>query len=184
MAKTMRRIVITALVLILLAGVACFALFTFGVGTPVEGVRTTALNTFIDKAGIKEAIKTSLSEQVGKVAEDYNIPEEITSAGIDLLAIDDWKVVDTPSSDSIKKTVEFDVDGSPVQVTLYDDPSLVSVRGYGKINTLGTTVTFEVPECAQTPVSLLPYADAAEELDVEVVLDGLAKMYESITGKN
>ena len=178
MAKTMRRIVIASIVLIALAAAACLAVYSCSVGTPLEGVRTSALNTLIDQAGVKDKIKSELETRAEETAEQYGIPVELLDAGIDMLAIEDWKVVDTPTDKGVNKTVEVDVGGNPVQVTLYDDPSLVSVKGDGAINTFGQMVTFEIPESAQTAVSMLPYIDAAEELDAASLLGSASSLFD------
>lgn len=176
MAKTMRRIVIVAVLLIALAAAACFAVYKCSAGTPLEGVRTSALNTLIDQTGIKDKIKSELDRRSQSVAEEYGIPAELAEAGVEMLAIDDWKVVDTPADTEVAKTVELDVKGSPIQVTLYEDPSVVSIRGDGEINTLGQSITFEIPESAQAAVGLLPYIDAAEEIDLPSTLSTISSL--------
>lgn len=173
MAKTMRRIVIVAILLIALAGIACFALLNCSAGTPLESARTATLNTIIDQTGVKDRIKTELANKAGDIASEYGVPEEILDAGIDMLAIDDWKVVDTPSKAKVDKTVEMDVGESVVQVTTYDDDSIVSIKGDGKLNTFGQTITFEVPESARGAANLLSYIDAAEELGVDTLIGNL-----------
>ena len=174
MAKTMRNIVIVAILLIALAAAACFALFTCSAGTPLEGARTSALNTIIDKSGVKDKVKEHLATRSQDLADQYGIPHEVVDMGVDMLAIDDWKVVDTPTDSKVKETVEFDVQGSPVQVTLYDDPSVVSLKGNGEINTFGQDITFSIPESAQTAVGILPYIDAAEDIDLPTLLGSLS----------
>ena len=173
MAKTMRRIVIVAILLILIAGAACVALFTCSAGTPLEGARTATLNTVIEQTGVKDRIKTALADKASDIAAEYGVPEELLDAGIDMLAIEDWKVTELPADATVAKTVEMDVGGSPVQVTTYDDKSIVSLRGEGKLNTYGQTITFEVPESAQGLADLLPYLDAAEEIGVAELIGNL-----------
>ena len=163
-AKTMKRIVIAAILLIVIAAAACIALVTCSTGTPLESARSSVLNTVIDTSGVKDRIEAGLKNRASSLAEEYGIPEEILDAGIDMLAIDKWKVTNAPSDAQVKKTVEIDLDGSPVQITTYDDDSIVSIKGEGKLNTFGQTITFEVPESAQGLANLLPYYDAAEEV--------------------
>ena len=173
MAKTMRRIVIAAILLILIAGAACVALFTCSAGTPLEGARTATLNTVIEQTGVKDRMKAELNSKASEIADQYGVPAELLNAGIDMLDIESWKVVDTPTNATVKKTVEMDVSGSPVQITTYDDDSILSIRGEGKLNTYGQTITFEIPESAQSVASLLPYLDTAEEIDAADLIGSL-----------
>ena len=166
MAKTMRRIVITAILLIALAGVAVAGVYLYSSGTAIEGVRTNLLNSAIEQFGLKDQIEGNLRQRATSLAEEYGLPSDLFDGVIDSLAIDQWKVVDTPTDTASTKTVELDVEGSPIQVTLYDDPSYISIRGEGTINTFGQTITLEVPESAQSITGLLPYYDAAEEIGI------------------
>lgn len=176
MARTMRRIVLIAILLIALAGAACFALYNCSAGTPFEGVRTSALNMIIDQSGMKEKVKSELNQKANSLAERYGLPAELANFGVDMLEIEKWKVVDTPNENTAKNTVEFDVKGSPVQVTFYEDPSVISVKSEGKINTYGQKVSFEIPASAQAVVSVFPYANAAEGIDEASIAEGLSNL--------
>lgn len=173
MAKSMRRIVIVAILLIALAGAACFAVLICSTDTPFEGARTATLNTIIDNTGVKDRVKTALSNKASDVAEKYGVPEELVDAGMDMLAIEDWKVTETPANAAVEKTVEMDVGGSPVQITTYDDKSIVSLKGEGKLNTFGQTITFKIPESAQGIADLLPYLDATEDVEAADLISRL-----------
>ena len=173
MAKTMRRVVITAILLIALAGAAVAAVFFFGTGTSFEGARTGMINTAIDQLGIKSKLEDSLRQRAANLAEKYGLPSNLFDGVIDELAIKDWKAVDTPTDAKVTKTVEVDVEGSPLQVTLYDDPSFLSIQGSGKINTFGQTITLKVPESAQGIAKILPYYDAAEEAGILDLVESL-----------
>lgn len=165
-----------AILLIALAAAACFALYNCSAGTPFESVRTSALNTVIDQSGVKEKIKNQLDQKASSLAERYGLPAELADTGVDMLEVDKWKVVDTPDESTVKKTVEFDIKGSPVQVTLYDDPSVISVEGNGEINTYGQKISFEVPASAQAVVGMLPYADSSEEVDAASMVGNISNL--------
>ena len=164
MAKTMKRIVITAIILILLAAIACCGVAFCSSGTVFENARTAAINNVINTTGIKDTIDASLRSKASELAAQYGIPEQLLDGGIDMLSIQDWEVVNTPTDATVDKTVELDYEGSPIQITTYDDPSIISVKGEGQLNTYGQTITFSVPESAQGIPKLLPYLDAAEEI--------------------
>ena len=173
MRKTMKRIVVTAIVLILLAGIACVAVMASNPNSPLHNARITALNTVIDATGIKDHLRGELETRAKAAAEEYGIPQEVIDEGIDMLAIEDWRVVDNPDSTTINKTVEMDINGSLLQVTTYDDESVISIKGEGNINTFGQTISFSVPESARGLSNLLPYIEAAEELGIPELADSL-----------
>lgn len=163
-AKTMRRIVLVAILLIALAAAACAALFVFSSGTALEGARTSALNAIIDTTGVKECIDTELRARASEVADEYGIPRQILDAAVDTLDVKDWQVVNTPEKAAAQEPHEFEVSDSKVEVTTYeDDPSLVTVKSDGQVSTFGQSITFQVPESAQTYTELLPYLAAADE---------------------
>lgn len=168
MAKIMRRIIIVAILLIALAAAAVFALYNCSAGTPFEGLRTAALNTAIDQAGIKDRVKSALNDKATEIAESYGLPAELATAGVNALAIDEWKVVDTPTDANETNTFTFYAEGSDVRVTLYDDPSVVSIRGTdGKLNTYGQAITFQVPETVQNVSELISYFQGQGQGDEE-----------------
>lgn len=154
MIKTMRRIVIAAILLIALAAGACLALYNCSAGTPLEGARTQALNVALEQSGIKDTIESKLRENASSLAEEYGIPSGLVDMGIDELAIQDWKIANTPTSEPTG-TIHLTYEGSPIELTTYEDPSVLSIKGEGKLNTYGQKITFSVPESVQGLSSLL-----------------------------
>ena len=169
MAKTMRNVVITAILLIVIAIGAsalvltggCTSAFSFlGKANPFSGAQVAATNLVIDQMGIKDRIESELHKGAQMVADEYGIPVEILDKGIADLAIQEWEAVEKPEGITVTGTYEVEADGKPVGITTYDDASVIGVSAYG----LDTTLA--VPESAQPYTALIPlleYADNPEE---------------------
>ena len=156
--KTAVRIVTVALLLILIAGAACAVLVTCTAHTPLEGARVTAINTFLDKTGAKTRIESELHAQAGKISEQTGLPVEVVNSGIEMLDIEDWEVTTLPADAVSVGTFETDYKGKTVKVTTYEDASYVTVDAYGQ------SITFNVPESAQTFTEMAPYLHSAQDL--------------------
>ena len=155
MAKTMRNIVITCVVLIVIAVGASALLLTGGCGKmasdPLGQTRADAVNAVIDSSGIKQRIDSELRSHATDLATQVGISPSLAEGVVDSIAVEDWKAVPLP--DSAKATDNFTVeaDGTPVEITTYDDTSIVTVEAYGQ------EVTFEVPESARAYVPYVTY---------------------------
>ena len=180
MAKTMRNVVITAILLIAAAGVACAMVLTggcskafsfLGGANPFADAQAAATNAVIDQSGIKDRIENELHAQAQQIADDYGIPIEVLNAGIDDLAIQDWKAVEKPEGVTETGRYEVNADGTAIGITTYNDSSIVGVNAYG----LETTLS--VPESAQPYASLIPLLEfegnpeeALSQVDYEALL--------------
>ena len=151
--RTMRRIVTTAIVLILAAGLACFGLVTCTSNTPLEGARVDAINMVLDNTGLKERVDGALRDKARTIAEENGVPYSVLEVGIDLLDIPNWKAAKLPKSADKATTFTLDYGGQDVSITAYDDPSYVTLGAYGQ------EVTFDIPESAQTFTTLAPLLD-------------------------
>lgn len=180
MAKTMRNVVITAILLIAIAIGAsalvltggCTAAFSFlGNANPFSGAQVAATNLAIDQLGIKDRINSELHARAQQAADEYGIPIEVLNAGIDDLAIQDWEAVEKPAGVVETGNYKVDANGTSVGITTYDDASVVGVSAYGIDTTLA------VPESAQPYTSLIPLLDyqdnpseALSKIDYESLL--------------
>ncbi len=160
MAKTMRNVVIAAILMIVIAGGACALVVTggcssafnfLGTSNPFSGAQVAAQNTLIDQLGVKDRIESELYSHVNEISEATGIPAPVLNAGIAQLDIQDWEAVEKPANAKETSNFTVDADGTPVSVTTYDDTSIVTVEAYGQEVTLG------IPESAQTYSDFLPY---------------------------
>ena len=167
MAKTMRNVVITAILLIAIAVGAsamvlmggCSSAFSFlGSANPFPGAQAAATNLAIDQLGIKDRIESELHAQAGKISEQTGLPVEVVNSGIEMLDIEDWEVTTLPADAVSVGTFETDYKGKTVKVTTYEDASYVTVDAYGQ------SITFNVPESAQTFTEMAPYLQSAQDL--------------------
>lgn len=173
MASTMKRVVIIAIVLIVLAIAASAAVLMWGSNTPLEGARAQAVNTILDSSGIKDKIDTELRGRAQEISQKTGIPEQMLESGIDALDVKNWKATELPADAKKKDTVYFEYDGQQMGVTTYDKPNVVTVDAYGQ------EVTFEVPESAQSITNLLPYLDAAKNLGADGLVNQLVNSNKS-----
>ncbi len=165
MAKTMRNVVITAILLIAIAGAACWLVLTGGCSNlalgdfkPFAGAQVAATNTLIDVSGVKDRIDSELRSRAQQVSDTYGIPVEIMDAAIDDLAIQEWKAVEKPETVKETGTYSVDANGTEIGITTYDDTGYVGVDAYGIEATLG------VPESAQPYVELIPLLESQDDI--------------------
>ena len=172
MAKTMRNIVITCILLIVLAVCASAIVMSGGCSTtgdnplarilagenPFQSARTDAINTLIDVSGVKDRIESELQARAEELSEETGLPLPILEYGIETLAIQDWEATEKPTEDQASETGTYSVvaDGTPLDITAYDDPSYITVTVYGQ------EITLAVPESAQPYVYLLPLLEFVE----------------------
>ncbi len=160
MARTMRNIVITCILLIVLAGAACMlvlngdkvgsAFSTLSQLNPFSGAQTAATNALIDSSGMKDRVESELYAHADAIAARTGMPVEAVNEGIGSLAIQDWQAVEKPRDSSETGSYSVNADGTQVGVTTYADPSIVTVEAYGQ------EVTLAIPESAQDYLYLLP----------------------------
>lgn len=160
MARTMRNIVLTAILLIALAAAACALVLTGGCSNanlpsldklnPFESAKATAANAIIDSSGIKDRVESELHAHADDIAAQAGIPVAAVNEGIEDLAVQDWQAVEKPASATETASYSIEADGTPVDITTYDDESIVTVEAYGQ------EVTLEVPESARQFAEYLP----------------------------
>lgn len=108
-----------------------------------------ATNAALDAAGIKSSVDEYLRNNEAAIAEATGLSELQVRAVINGLNIPSWTVVDLPSGTKATHTADVTYEGLSADVTIYDDPSYVTV------STAGQKLTLKVPESAQDYVSYL-----------------------------
>ena len=159
MTAPFKRIIITAIVLIAIAGIAC-AIVVFGsgsakAGSPLADAKNGAMNTALDLSGMKGRVDSELRAKASELAEANGIPQSIVDTAVDSLAIEDWQVVSLPEDATETGSYSVDTDDMSARITTYDDPSIVTVEAYGQ------TLTMEVPQSARGYITLLGYLEGA-----------------------
>ena len=155
MEKTMRNVIITGIVMILVAaGLSAVVLLggcSKATSASLEGTRVDAINAVIEKTGIKSQLDAEARVQARALASEYGMPEDLADQVIDSLAIEDWEVTTLPRGVAETSNFTMDVEGQPVGITTYDDTSVVTIAAYGQ------EITFAVPESAQDYMPYVPY---------------------------
>ena len=160
MAKTMRNVVITAILLIAVAAGACALVLTggcskvfgfLGSSNPFAGAQVAATNAIIDQAGVKDRVESELYGHAEQISAKTGIPVEVVNAGIASLDIQNWEAVEKPAG--VTETANFTVeaDGTPISVTTYDQTDIVTIGVFGQ------EVTMAIPDSAQAYSDYLPY---------------------------
>ncbi|MBQ9000420.1 MAG: hypothetical protein IJ087_01020 [Eggerthellaceae bacterium] len=159
MTAPFKRIIIVAIVLIAIAGIACavviFGNSAAGAGNPLADAKNGAVNTVLDLSGMKSRIDSELRAKAGKLAEENGISQAVVDNVIDSLAIEDWKVVSLPDSATTTGSYDVNTDSMSARITTYDDPSFVTVEAYGH------PLPMDVPQSARGDVTLLGYLEGA-----------------------
>jgi hypothetical protein len=121
------------------------------VKTGTADLQAEALNQLIDASGVKGKVQSALNANVARIAQRTGLPESTVREGIAAFDIQDWQAVALPASAQTECTYPVSYDGVDATVTLYSDPSYLSV------STMGQQVTLKVPESAQPYVGYLGY---------------------------
>ena len=155
MAKTMRNVVITGIVMILAAAGLSAAVLLGGCNgmssESLEAARADAINAVVDNLGLKSKLDSELRSRGYEIVGEYGMPNELADQIIDSLAIEDWSVTTLPQDAVESSNVSLDVEGTPVDITTYEDTSVVTLGAYGQ------KVTFSVPQSAQVYVPYVRY---------------------------
>ena len=153
--KTMRNVIITGIAMILVAtGLSAVVLLggcSKASSVSLDGTRIDAVNAVIDKTGIKSQLDAEARVQARALASEYGMPDDLADQVVDSLAIEDWEVTTLPQGVAETSNFSMNVEGQPIQITTYDDESVVTVGAYGH------EITFAVPESAQTYMPYVPY---------------------------
>ena len=137
---------------IALVGIIALGAAAWLVGQAADGassLKSAALNAAIDASGIKETVRDELDTHLGDIAALTGITLSEAQSAADALDIPSWTVADLPADASETATYSTTAAGFDAEVTLYDDPSYVTVQ------TQGHEVTFHVPETAQDYTGLI-----------------------------
>lgn len=144
--------ILLAIIVVLAAG---FALDQAGIDNPIskaaDEAGAGAANAALDSIGIKEKADALLRDNAGRISQMTGIPESMVNSMIDDLDIQSWQVATLPSDATPVGSTTLDYNGTNVQLTTYDDPSVVSVE------TAMGTVTLAVPASAQSTIEYLQY---------------------------
>ena len=154
MTSTFKRIVAIGIFFIVLAGAAVALVMSGGCSTshenePINDLRNGVVNGIIDISGVKGRLDSELHERTGALASQLGVSESVADGIVDSLAIQDWRAITLPANAQERSTNTIEADTVAVDVTVYEDPSYVTVKAYGIPVTLG------VPESAQRYTPLL-----------------------------
>lgn len=121
------------------------------VKTGAADLQADALNQLIDASGAKGKVQAALNANVSQIAHRTGLPESTVRTGVAALDIEDWKAMALPQNAQASCTYPVSYNGIDASVTLYRDPSYLS------LSTMGQQVTLQVPESAQPYVDYLGY---------------------------
>ena len=174
--KILRRVIIIIVILIVLVCCVFFVLPNIlGKNHPVTGLidesKIALTNSAIDATGIKGKAQEALEANSSKIAEATGLPLAAVDSAIESLDIESWQVTTLPKYVVEAETLDMDYGGISAEVTLYDDPSVVTVNAYGQ------TVTLAVPESSQEYVRYLSMVEAMDTARVPAagLLNGISK---------
>ena len=157
MAKTMRNVVVTGIAFVLAAVGLSAAVLLGGCGGMSSGsfevARADAINAIIENMDLKSKLDAELRARGYEIVGQYGMPNELADQVIDSLAIQDWEVTVLPQDASQTSNVTIDVEGTPVELTTYEDNSIVTVGAFNQ------EVTFSVPESAQVYIPYVRYLE-------------------------
>ena len=156
--KTMGRIVALAIAFILIAAVACGGLVMCSSDSPFENTRTHAINTLLDKTGIKARLERELYAYADKIARETGVPVELINKAIETLDVQHWEVATLPDDVTETGSLSTEYQGHKLKVITYDDPNYVTFEA------LGQSVTFDVPTSAEAYSTLVPYVSTAQDI--------------------
>lgn len=151
--KRSTKVAIVSLAVVLALVVAGIALTFLGVPNPFSKAAnvagTGAANAVLDISGIKERAESAMRNNVSGISGALGMTNAEVEAMIDDIDVDNWKVTSLPSDAVSTGTKNIDFQGTSAEVTLYEDPSYVTV------DVGGTKLTLEVPDTAQGYMPLL-----------------------------
>ena len=156
MTSTFKRIIIIGLIMIALASVAIAVVMSQSCSrttdNPLNEAKTTAVNSLLDSTGIKKTIESEIRSRADSLAEETGIPRSYVDEVINNLDIQNWEVVSLPEGATETGSFSINAEGTPINVTTYDNPELLTVSAYGQ------DITVEVPASAQKYLPLIEYA--------------------------
>ena len=120
-------------------------------GDVASDAKNAAANAALDASGAKNRVQEALDAHVSDIAAATGLSTAEVQKGIDDLAVQEWKVTDLPASAQAEVTISASAAGVDGTLTVYDDPSYVTVNAYGQ------NLTLEVPESARQYMGYLAY---------------------------
>ncbi len=151
MLRIIKAIFYIALVTVIGFGVYSLFFSDASLDSLVDDTKNDVINTAIDASGIKETIQNALNANAETIASALGINVGEARTIIDNLDITSWSITSLPSDVQATGSYSTSVDGVSATVTLYDDSS------YATIETCGQSITFCVPESAQSYLTYLAY---------------------------
>ena len=156
MTSTFKKIIAVGILFIVLAGAAVALVMSGGCsstheGDPIDDVKNGVVNGIIDISGVKGRLDAELRDRTGALASQLGVSESVANGIVDSLAIKDWRAATLPASAKEMSTNTIETDRISAAITLYDDPSYVTVKAYG------IPITLEVPESARVYTPLIEY---------------------------
>ena len=131
-----------------------------GKNHPVTGLidesKIALTNSAIDATGIKGKAQEALEANSSKIAEATGLPLAVVDEAVQSLDIESWQVTALPKYVVEAETLDMDYGGISAKVTLYDDPSVVTVDAYGQ------NITLAVPESSQQYVRYISKVEAMD----------------------
>lgn len=150
--RAFKVIAAIALAAVVLVG-GGLALREAGIDNPVsqatDQAGQSAANAALDAIGIKGKANEMLHENAGRIAEATGIPKLMVDRMIDELDIESWQLTTLPKSATPTGTTTVDYNGTKLDLTIYDDPSVVTV------GTDMGDITLAVPSSVQGTISFL-----------------------------
>ena len=121
------------------------------IGDAASNAKNAAANAALDASGAKDRIQQALESHKDDIASATGLPTATVEQGIDALAVQEWQIADLPEGAQATGTIDGSAAGVDGTLTVYDDPSYVTVNAYGQ------SVTLEVPASAQAYLGYLGY---------------------------
>ncbi len=149
--KTIRNIIITLVVVVIIVVVA-IAVISNDETNPLNGLaneaKATATNSIMD-TGIAGQIEDLINSHVDDIANITGLSTSQIESAVEDLNIDEWTAISLPDGAVATRTVDANAYGIDGTITLYEDPSYITLEAFGQ------TITFEIPESAQALLSFL-----------------------------
>lgn len=109
------------------------------------------LNQAVDAAGLKAAAEAELRARKGDIAAISGLDVGMVDYVIDTINIENWQATSLPENTYEQSTIPFTYSGTSATLTTYDDPSYITLSAYGQ------SLTFAVPDTAQSYIPYLAY---------------------------
>lgn len=112
--------------------------------------RNAAVNAVWSSTDMASRVNDALYAHDEEIADRLGVTTEEVDDVISRIDVNSWEAVELPDGVTAVDSLTYDSDGTEVTVTVYDDPSYVTLSAADQ------EVTFAVPESAQGYLSSLP----------------------------